>query len=46
MSDVADDEGCEDEEQGHHWEGRGRAHHLCESKMSECKNNLLDVEMS
>ena len=29
VSDVADDERREDEEQGHHGEGRGRADHLC-----------------
>lgn len=29
MSDVTDDEGREDEEQGHHREGRGCTHHLC-----------------
>lgn len=28
MSDVADDEGREDEEQRHHGKGRGRPHHL------------------
>lgn len=36
MPDVADDEGSEDEEQGHHREGRGRAHHLCGSQRSQC----------
>lgn len=29
VSDVADDERHEDEEEWHHWEGRGCPHHLC-----------------
>ena len=29
VSDVTDDERREDEQQGHHGEGRGCAHHLC-----------------
>lgn len=36
MAHVTDDEGHEDEEQGHHREGRSCPHHLCQNSKYMC----------
>ncbi len=36
MAHVTDDEGHENEEQGHHREGRSCPHHLCQNSKYMC----------